>query len=159
RDELRARMRLAVRSAAGGSPFAVRLECTDRDATLVWVAAFEERIPVDESSGLIEGTLDAIDRRLSVRDPKPRPPPPPRPEPPPEPPPPPRRGGVGLGLALEFAPITGGPRLDFGIPIGPLNVVAMQSLRRAPSDTWLVGGEGGLGWGAPYDTRQPLGVA
>ena len=161
RDELRARMRLMLRSAEKSAPVAVGVECQEDLAELIWQGAFVERIRIDETDGLIEGTLDALETRLAESLPDPEPPKPdpvPRFAPRRRPGPPQRGGGVGFGLALEPSPLTAGGRLDLGLPLGPLAVVLVQSVRRAPADTLLVGGDLGIAWGAPYFPHWPFGV-
>lgn len=165
RDELRARMRLLLRSARRSAPSAVELRCDETTAWLVYEAGFRERIPVDEGNGLVEGALDALEARLAR--PQPRSPGPLRPRSDTSSWRAPRRdaaeaqelgGGAGLGLGVEPSPFCWGPRVDLGLPVGRLAVVATHSLRRAPGDTLLVVGEAGLALGAPYATRWPVGV-
>jgi hypothetical protein len=161
-EELRARIRLALRSAASGArPAALRLSC-DGDGGpvhLLWEGAFRERLPVDPSEGVIEGALDALERRLA--EPPSRPPADAVVAPSPSPPAEPRAGGLGAGARFEpiAGPVYVGPRLDFGFPIGPLCLIALTSIRTAPKDTVLVGGELGIALGAPYRSDWNLGVA
>jgi hypothetical protein len=161
-SELKARMRLALRSAPRGArPLSIRVEC-DGDsgpARLIWEGAFREPLRIDEGEGLIEGALLALEQRLAE-------PPTSRPErappgPPEKPEPPARAGGIGAGIRFEpiRGPVYYGPRIDFGIPVGPVALIGLASIRTAPKDTVLVGGELGLGLGAPYFADWNLGLA
>lgn len=161
--ELKARMRLALRSAPRGArPTSIRVECEGDSgpARLVWEGAFREQLAIDQRDGLIEGALIALESRLA-QPPSERPP-----EAPPEAPAakakrPGRAGGIGAGIRFEpiRGPIYHGPRLDFGVPMGPVALIALASIRTAPKDTVLAGGELGLGLGAPYFADWNLGLA
>ena len=179
--ELRARARLTLR-AAPEPPRAVALECGGGEAWLLWEAAGSERLSVDESAGLVEGALRAIEQRLDrdegrdapteeltvtsrpgeslalAADPEPtfertaprseaardR-----------------HAGGVAAGLDLEprsSAPALG-PRLDLGVGVGKVALIATQALRLGTTDaTYLFDTRLGFGWGAPFAVRRWFGV-
>jgi len=181
-DELIARIRLSIHSAERESqPERVSVECSANTTQVLWEVPPTELLEVDEATGLVEGVLDAVERRLASSAPprEARPPPPPtpaeqpdltRPQRPPPVPPSERRkhraGGLGMGGALEPMPESGqwsiGPRLDIGVGIGPGVALATEGFRLA------VGGEHsafifdvaiGGGWGAPFDPDRIFGVA
>jgi hypothetical protein len=130
-DELIARARLLLGASTRATPRSLSVECDAGAALLRWRNDADEKIPIDEEGGLLEGALDAIERRLaeeelphtldSVLLDEMRPPP--RPEPsrlevPTFDPPRRRRrlppafevrrrpgvGGLGLGLVIAGAP-------------------------------------------------------
>jgi hypothetical protein len=180
RDELIARIRLSIHSAEPGSqPERVSVECSESEAQVLWEVPPTELLEVDEGTGLVEGVLDAVERRLAS-SPVPRqarparlPPPTPAEQPdltrPPRPPPVPaserrkhRAGGLGMGAALEpmleSGQISFGPRLDIGVGIGPVVALATEGFRLAHSAFIFDVAIGG-GWGAPFDPGRMFGVA
>jgi hypothetical protein len=180
-DELIARIRLSIHSAEPGSqPERVSVECDAREAQVLWEVPPTELLEVDEGTGLVEGVLDAVERRLASsaapREARPLPPPTPAEQPDLTRPRrrrvplaerrPHRAGGLGMGGAVEPMPESGqwsiGPRLDIGVGIGPAVALATEGFRLA------VGGEHsafifdvaiGGGWGAPFDPDRMFGIA
>jgi hypothetical protein len=61
-DELSARLRLLLQTWPGDPPARVTLDCRERLATISVVGSTTVRETVDESHGLVEGVLDAVER-------------------------------------------------------------------------------------------------
>jgi hypothetical protein len=184
RDELIARIRLSIHSAEPGSqPERVNVECSESEAQVLWELPPTELLEVDEATGLVEGVLDAVERRLASSS-VPRqaraasvPPPTPAEQPdlsrPPRPPPLPpserrkhRAGGLGIGGALDFMLETGqvafGPRLDLGVGIGPAVALATEGFRIVAGgahSAFIFDVAIGGGWGAPFDPDRTFGLA
>lgn len=185
--ELRARVRLTL-AAAVAPPAGIVVECDALSATLVWQGPPEERLPVVEQAGLVEGVIAAIEQRLDVVVPAPRVPdappaplPSPRgieageslalerePEPPPEPPARTRErrperlaGGLLVGADLEPRSDSAayGPHLELGAGARGVAVLALQSFRVDPTlATNLFDTRLGVGWGAPFAGERWLGA-
>lgn len=140
RSELEARARLLVLNAeAAQRPALLRVVCTAEQSR--WeLEARPNRIPIDETDGLVDGALEALEVRLS------------EPQPTTEgnrsaPEPPAREGaerndaqnfaheqvdgGFGLGASAQlFEPLDAwalGPRLDFGLVWGPVALTMYES--------------------------------
>jgi hypothetical protein len=66
---------------------------------------------------------------------------------------------VGVRVEPIAGPVYVGPRLDLGLPVGAVSLIAVGSFRTAPQDSLLVGAELGLALGAPYRSDWYLGAA
>jgi hypothetical protein len=181
-EELDARARLALAVRPRPELFPLAVVC---DAKQAWLeTAGRNTVPIDESHGILEGTLETLDNLLNS-PPTPAPVPVPVAPPPPAPPtpitsptappespasahpPPSAAGGLGLAAVSEPTPHAGhvslGPRLDIALPIrGPFSAVASEAVKfgldpgGGPS-TSLVDVQVGVAWGAPTAPRRPLG--
>jgi len=67
-DELVARARLLLGASTRATPRALVVECDGTSAVLRWRNDEDEKIPIDEEAGLLEGALDAIERRLAEEE-------------------------------------------------------------------------------------------
>jgi hypothetical protein len=184
RAELHARARLLL-LGAGMDAARVGVDCDVSAAWLVWVDGGKTRI--DETSGIVEGALDAIENRLAqartaAPPPSPAAVPPPVSEAAPLVPsssvavaperPSPRHasdkveGGVGLGTAMEFgsASVLVGPRLDVGLAMGrKLTFVISEGARFGIGSAYLgqvmlFDLQAGVAFGAPYEQGATIGV-
>lgn len=182
-DELRARVKLVLRSSAE-SPKSILVACNDSRAWVVWNGPPAEFLDVPADTELVEALLDAIDRRargkpVARKSPKPRARRGPIPTSPhetptweraeaPEPPPKPlvESGGIGLALVSELlgAPLepTLGPRLDIGVGWGPWSLQLAESARfgntKSGEATLFYDLGAGFGWGAPFSRRYLFGA-
>ncbi len=173
--ELVARAKLALR-ALPPPPRAVVVGCDDAAAALIWDGPPLERRTIDESSGLVEGALEAIETRAREgRRTEPKPDPrPSRAETPPDFAKPrlavreieEEIGGVGLRFVLEPSPedtALVGPHFDVGVGLGRSSfVVALnEGARFALADTSIqvITLSGGIAWGAPYVPKHWFGAA
>lgn len=186
-EELSARARLLLRTLSDRAEHRVTLHCDADSAWLTWDDS-TGRMRIDESTSLIEGTLDAIEASLlehpsdashapsAVRAP---PPPPARNETPDLTRPLPRAGlehtepsarrltpgGVGLSIAGEWweQPSTpaAGPHFDVAVGSGELSAVVaggFSTAYRLPRSAFVVDTQVGIGWGAPYVPGARLGA-
>lgn len=182
-DELRARIKLILRSATD-APRSILVACDAQRAWVVWNAPPPELLETPGDGELVEALLDAIEKRAqrSPHAEAPAPKPRARPVPtsphetptweqrvPPVEPPKPfvESGGMGLALAGELlrGPLGSalGPRLDIGVGWGPWSLQLTESARFARTDTGssalLYDLGAGVGWGAPFSRKHPLGAA
>lgn len=157
RDELSARLSLALRAGKDKSPRSVLVACDGPEVSIAWNAPPLELLRVRHKLGVVEDVLEAVDARLSKR-------PVPLPEPAIEDyePTPGRRvfrtGGLGLGAIAEPLPfgLSLGPRWDVAVAAGALAVNLGESVRFGKVDTGPYSSFGfqldfGLSWGAPFD--------
>lgn len=182
-DELRARIKLILRSAAE-APKSILVACDSARSWVVWNAPPAELLEAPGDGELVEALLDAIEKRArrGAETPPARREPPRRAvptsphevptweerPPPPEPPKPfVESGGMGLGLSAELlsdelGPALG-PRLDIGVGWGPWSLQLTESARfsqtRRGDSTLLYDLGAGVGWGAPFSREHPLGAA
>lgn len=183
-DELRARVKLVLRSATD-SPRSILVACDAARAWIVWNGPPVELIDAPGDGELVEALLDAIEKRATrgpaQTPPKPKPRGSPLPTSPHETPTwearsrevqePPRpfveSGGMGLGLVgevlgSELGPALG-PRLDIGVGWGPWSLQLAESARFSRTDaddsSLLYDAMAGVGWGAPFSRRHPIGAA
>jgi hypothetical protein len=182
-DELVARIHLAIHSAdASAAPASINVECDDQATRVAWDVPPTEELEVDESGGLVEGVLDAVDRRLvTFRDRSARQSVTSRAAPPTPAETPDltirrvriptlaqrrvrRAGGLGLALTVEPWPdekLGMGPRLDLGVGIGPVVAVSSEGFRLGVGDehsSFLFDVAMGAGWGAPFDPARAFGA-
>jgi hypothetical protein len=176
-EELRARARLLLRADRRDKAVAtVAVECDERRAWVRWSnQGAVVTLPVDESRGVVEGTLDAIEgmvRRLGARPD--RAPPEPLPDEETEQPratavtpaPTDRDAPGGLGIAVAAEPVASdlwalGPRLDVGFGSGAFSGFATEGFRRTTGSegALLIDAQIGAAWGAPFAPHHAFGFA
>lgn len=184
KDELSARVRLALRSAEF-PPRSLLVACDAERAWIVWDGPPLELLQVDNDGSLVERALDTIERRLREGPARPAPKPRPKPKKParwghdeptfekpaPRPvEPSPRHehatGGLGLGMSGEYLkePLQScyGPRLDVGVGWRAFSFQLSESARfgRTVRDdsTFFYDISFGAGWGAPFARELPVGA-
>jgi hypothetical protein len=150
---------------------------------LNWFGVTHERLEIDETAGIVEGTLDALETALEKQasgddhlparpntQPKQAIDPPALDEPSFDESPRPRArqasevpGGVGVGVSAELFPIALfalGPRLDVGLGSGGFVLFISEGLRDvlgAEHDALLFDVQLGLGYGAPFVPQSRIG--
>jgi hypothetical protein len=169
-EELSARARLTLdANLPEQAPELVEVLCDPERAWIRWVGPPVEELGIDERAGLVEGALDALDRRAhrvpQTQRPEQKGPEPSVVEPPsgaPRSRPRPRRGwagGVGAAVSVDPMPVALGPELTLGIGASGLSGVASQALRAGlESNTLIFEVRVGLAWGAPYAPGRWWGV-
>ncbi len=158
RDELAARLALALRAAGDDAPRSLLVACDEDGVSMGWDAPPLELMRVSRRFGTVEDVLDAVDARLARG----------RTPPPPEPPvvgyEPSRghrvfrTGGLGIGGTLEPLPfgVSAGPRWDVAVATGAFAINLGEAVRFGgvsgkPYSTFGFQLDFGLSWGAPFD--------
>jgi hypothetical protein len=160
REELAARLALALRAAGGAAPRSLLVACDDTEVSLAWDAPPLELVRVPVRFGTVEDVLDAVDARLAGS----KEPTAPTPELPVHAyePTPGRRvfrtGGLGIGGTLEPLPfgVSAGPRWDVAVAAGAIAINLGEAVRfggvsRTPYSSFAFQLDFGLSWGAPFD--------